>query len=86
MGWPLQARFPQVRFIEAIKTQWQAKDGVAWNGLAMLDWQAVAMMLNPLLPRPLSESDCLALEQASEEQLRQLAARVPLIVCSSMAS
>ena len=86
MCWPLQARFPQVKFVEAIKSQWQAKDGVAWNGLAMLDWHVVATKLNPLLPLPLSETDCYALEQASEEQLRQLAVRVPLIACSHTAS
>lgn len=86
MGWPLRSRFPQVRFVQAIKSQWQARDGVAWNGLAMLDWHVVAMKLNPLLPRPLSESDCHALEEASEDQLQKLAARVPLTPCSSIAS
>ena len=86
MCWPLQSRFPQVKFVEAIKSQWQANDGVAWNGLAMLDWHVVATKLNPLLSRPLGESDCDALEQASEEQLRQLAVRVPLIPCSPTAS
>ena len=86
MCWPLQSRFPQVMFIEAIKSQWQARDGVAWNGLAMLDWHVVATTVNALLPRPLSESECHALNQASEEQLRQLAAQVPLIACSPMAS
>ena len=49
----------------------------------MLDWHVVAMKLNPILPWPLSESDCDALEQASEQQLRQLAARVSLIACFS---
>ena len=86
MGLPLQSRFPQLRFVEAINTQWQARDGVAWNGLAVLDWHAVAAKVNPLLPRPLSELDCHALEQASEDQLQQLAARVPLIACPSTAS
>ena len=86
MGWPLQSRFPQVSFVEAIKSQRQARDGLAWNGLAMLDWHVVATKLNPLLPRQLSESDCHDLEQASEEQLRQLAARVALIPCSPLAS
>ena len=51
----------------------------AWNGLAMLDWHVVAAKVNPL-SSPLSELDCQAPEQASEEQLRQLAERVPLIV------
>ena len=86
MGWPLQSRFPQVTFVESIKTQWQAKDGVAWNGLAMLDWHAIAAKVNPLLPWPLSESECQALERASEDQLRQLAAQVPLNACSPIAS
>ena len=86
MGWPLQSRFPQVSFVEAIKTQWQASDGVAWNGLAILDWHAVVAKINPLLPRPLGDSECHALENASEEQLRQLAELVPLINCSPTAS
>ena len=86
MGWPLQSRFPQVSFVEAIKTQWQASDGVAWNGLAILDWHAVVAKVNPLLPRPLGDSECHALENASEEQLRQLAELVPLINCSPTAS
>lgn len=86
MGWPLQSRFPQVSFVEAIKTQWQASDGVAWNGLAILDWHAVVAKVNPLLPRPLGDSECHALENASEEQLRQLAKLVPLINCSPTAS
>ena len=46
-GMAASGSFPSGEVLEAIKTQWQAKDGVAWNGLAMLDWQAVAMMLNP---------------------------------------
>ena len=73
-------------FVESIKTQWQARDGVAWNGLAMLDWHAIAAKVNPLLPWPLSESECQALERASEDQLRQLAAQVPLNACSPIAS
>ena len=84
MGWPLQARFPQVKFVESLKAQWQAKDGVAWNGLAMLDWPVVADQLNPFLPRRLSRSDCNALERASRDQLKQLAARMQLISCQSM--
>ena len=86
MGWPLIARFPKAEFVEAIKDQWQAKDGLAWNGLAMLDWQVVAAKINSYLARPLGESECHALEQASEDQLLKLAARVPLIPCSPTAS
>ena len=74
-----------MRFVEAIKSQWQASDGVAeWLGHARLG--SCGEEAQPLLPWPLSESECHALNQASEEQLRQLAAQVPLIACSPMAS
>lgn len=78
MELPLLARFPQVQFVQALQQQWMAKGGVAWNGLALLDWQRVATALNPLLPQPLAAAECAALQRAGEDQLRALAAQVSL--------
>jgi len=78
MDKPLRARFPQVQFVSALQQQWMAKDGVHWNGLALLDWKKVAEALNPLLPEPLTMDDCLALQRAGEDQLLTLSAHVPL--------
>jgi hypothetical protein len=78
MELPLLARFPRVHFVEALHQQWVARDGVAWNGLSLLDWHRVVAALNPLLPQPLAVAECAALHRASEDQLRVLAAQVPL--------
>jgi hypothetical protein len=78
MELPLRARFPQVRFVEALQQQWRAAAGVAWNGLALLDWPQVVAAINPLLDHPLGPAECRALQQAGEDQLRALAALVPL--------
>ena len=74
MELPLQARFPHVQFVEALKEQWQAADGVAWDGLALLDWFVVAEALNPLLDVPLSPAECMDLQRKGEHQLQQLSA------------
>jgi hypothetical protein len=79
MDLPLRARFPQVLFVEALEQQWRAVDGVAWNGLALLDWADVVAAINPLLDHPLGPSECCALQQTGEDQLRALAALVPLV-------
>jgi hypothetical protein len=76
---PLWARFPQVLYVEALRQQWRAVDGVAWNGLALLDWGKVVAAINPLLEHPLGPSECRALQQAGDDQLRALAALVPLV-------
>ncbi len=78
MELPLLARFPKVKFVQALQQQWMAVDGVAWNGLALLDWHLVASAINPLLTQPLLASECLALQRAGEDQLRALAAQISL--------
>lgn len=78
MELPLQARFPYVQFVEALKEHWQAADGVAWNGLALLDWFVVAEALNPLLDVPLSAAECTDLQREGEYQLQRLAATLPM--------
>jgi len=78
MELPLQARFPRVRFVQALEQQWMAQGGVAWNGLALLDWPSVCLALNPLLPQPLGSAESAALQRAGVDQLRALAAQVPL--------
>ncbi len=78
MDLPLRSRFPSVRFVEALQEQWKAVDGVAWNGLSVLDWSAVVNAMNPLMALPLSIRECAALQQASEDQLQKLSATVCL--------
>lgn len=78
MDLPLRSRFPSVRFIDALQEQWKAVDGVAWNGLSLLHWPSVADAINPLISVQLSSRECAALQQASEDQLQQLAVAVPL--------
>lgn len=78
MNLPLKARFPLVRFVEALQSQWQAEKGVQWNGLAILDWIVVASVINPLLAEPLTTSDCLELKQEGDYQLSYLASKVVL--------
>ncbi len=78
MELPLKARFPRVQFIQAFRSQWQANNEVAWNGLALLDWISVVSAINPLLEASLTQGDCRELQKASEDQFRQLAANVSL--------
>ncbi len=75
---PLMARFPRAYFLHAIQSHWQAQDGVPWNGLAMLDWDSVASVINPLLERELSSYDCRQLHSASDNQLKLLSQSVRL--------
>jgi hypothetical protein len=79
MELPLLARFPQVRFVEALHQHWRAVDGVAWNGLALLHWPTVAAAINPLLEQPLGLAEVRVLQRVGENQLRALAAQVPLV-------
>ena len=78
MDLPLKARFPKLQVVEAVTTLWVEKDGVAWNGLAELDWDHVASALNQLLDEPFSASELRGLSQASAQQLKQLSAAVVL--------
>tara|TARA_B100000674_G_C37885682_1_gene936547 strand:- start:196 stop:1353 length:1158 start_codon:yes stop_codon:yes gene_type:complete len=78
MDLPLKARFPKLQVVEAVTRLWVEKDGVAWNGLAELDWGHVASVLNQVLDEPLSGSDLQELTQASTQQLKQLKSAVAL--------
>lgn len=78
MDQPLNSRFPRTKFVQAILAQWKATDGVPWDGLAMLSWPDIAKTLNPVLDKPLTDGDVLALEQASEHQLKNLLMSLPL--------
>ena len=70
MEWPLKARFPLVRFLEVLESQWQSIDGVSWDSLALLDWEAVAHTINPLINTPINSFECRALEIESQRQLK----------------
>ncbi len=72
MELPLKARFPKLQVVDSVMTLWVEQGGVAWNGLAELDWQQVARVLNRVLSVPLSDSDLRGLYQASAHQLVQL--------------
>ncbi len=72
MELPLKARFPKLQVVEALLTLWVEQSGVAWNGLAELDWEQVAPVLNRVLDKPLSTSEVNGLSQASADQLRAL--------------
>ena len=78
MDLPLKARFPKLQVVEAVTRLWVEKDGVAWNGLAELDWEHVASVLNQVLDEPLSGPDLRELTQASAQQLKQLKSAVAL--------
>jgi hypothetical protein len=78
MELPLQARFPHVRFLQAMREWWMAKGDVPWNGLALLDYRAVAAALAPL-GLPLTTTDVTVLEEAAAQQLEELSARVELV-------
>ena len=78
MELPLRARFPRVRWIEAIAERWMAREGAAWCGLTLVHWERVAPVLNTVLDDPLSGADMATLQQASQQQLQRLAATVPL--------
>jgi len=78
MELPLRARFPRVRWIEAIAERWMARGGAAWCGLTLVHWERVAAVLNTVLDDPLSGADMATLQQASQQQLQRLAATVPL--------
>ena len=78
MNLPLKARFPRVRFLQVLRAWWMAEWDVPWNGLALLDFAAVAEALQPL-GLLLAEPDVVALEQAAEQQLAELSAALPLV-------
>ena len=78
MELPLKARFPQVRFLQAVRAWWMAEGDVPWNGLALLDFAAVAEALQPL-GLWLTDADVEALEQAAAQQLAELSAALPLV-------
>ena len=78
MDLPLKARFPRLQVMEAVASLWVEHGGVAWNGLAELDWEHVASVLNQVLDEPLSGSDLQGLSQASAQQLNQLKSAVAL--------
>ena len=72
MALPLLARFPRLQVVAAVQQLWFAQAGVSWNGLALLDWHAVAEALNPWLAAPLRDADLANLERAGRQQLRAL--------------
>ena len=78
MELPLLARFPQAKFVEALDQHWQAVDGVSWNGLALLDWKRVVKIINPLLDQPFGRAEVSDLRRAGEDQLKAIAAQIPL--------
>ena len=78
MDLPLKARFPKLQVVEAVTKLWVERDGVVWNGLAELDWEHVASVLNQVLDEPLSGSELRGLSQASAQQLKQLKSAVVL--------
>lgn len=78
MDLPLRARFPMLNIVEAVEKFWIEQGGVAWNGLAELDWEIAAGALNTVLDEPLSISDLRNLHRASQKQLLQLKRAVVL--------
>lgn len=78
MDLPLKARFPDVKFVVALVSHWVPRNGVAWNGIAMLDWFKVSSFVNPLLNEPLNTADCIELKSAADSQLLSLKLLLPL--------
>ena len=78
MDLPLKARFPKLQVVEAVVSLWVEQHGVAWNGLAELEWVLVAALLNSFLDEPLTDGDLEELRQASARQLEQLRSTVVL--------
>ena len=78
MELPLKARFVNLHIVEAVSELWVAKNGVSWNGLAVLDWVSVAEAINPFLSLPLTRSDLRALACKAREQVEMLCSSVPM--------
>lgn len=78
MDLPLKARFPKLQVVEAVASLWVAQGGVAWNGLAELEWEPVAAVLNGVLDEPLTGRDLQELCQNSAHQLERLKSTVVL--------
>ena len=62
----------KLKVVEAVKELFVENGGVAWNGLAQLEWESVAEAVNPFLDKPLAAGDLRELRTASNQQLEQL--------------
>ena len=82
MDLPLKARFPKLQVVEAVTSLWVEQGGVAWNGLAELEWELVAAVLNRVLDPPLTAGDLRELRQASGLQVQGLKSSVTLDKCT----
>ena len=71
-----------LQVVEAVASLWVEQGGVAWNGLAELEWQPVAAVLNRVLAQPLTAGDLRELRQESASQVEGLKATVLLEKCS----
>lgn len=78
MEFPLISRFPSTIFVKAVLQLWIPKNGVEWNGLAILDWERVLELINPYLVAPITESECKKLITDSKSHLQHLSNLISL--------
>ena len=78
MHLPLLARFPKLMMVQAVKELWIADGGVSWDGLAILDWQTVAISIEGLLESKILADEVKALQQQSRHQLNSLRESIKL--------
>lgn len=79
MDLPLRARFPQLKVVEAVQSLWLERGGVPWNGLAVLDWEPVAALLNAVLDEELKDCDLRRLQLESSQQIFRLQSKLDLV-------
>ena len=79
MDLPLRVRFPRLQVVQAVTAMWVEQGGVAWNGLAELDWEKVTPVLNRVLDEPFLGAETKELFHLSALQLKQLKKVAPLV-------